>query len=142
MSSPAKRDEFVRRVRNIKVIDGDTFEAEVELGFGKVWEKVGRRKLPRFRLLGINAPETSRRGSWDNNMTETQVNAEIAKGEEAKRWLAEKLGAADEVYIQSPGWEVDNFGRVLVEVFVFDETQQGHVNATMLLLGLARPYKK
>lgn len=47
---PARR--YLRRLSVVRVIDGDTIEADVDLGFG-----VTLRKQV-FRLLGINAWET------------------------------------------------------------------------------------
>ena len=41
---------YTYQARIIKVIDGDTFDAEIDLGF-KIW------KRDRFRLFGYSAPE-------------------------------------------------------------------------------------
>lgn len=44
------RDLWIRRARCIKVIDGDTFDLEVDLGYRI-------RKTIRVRALGLDAPE-------------------------------------------------------------------------------------
>ena len=43
-------DNFIRKAQVTKVVDGDTFDAYVDLGF-TAWVKV------RFRLRGIDCPE-------------------------------------------------------------------------------------
>jgi endonuclease YncB( thermonuclease family) len=49
--------EYRYTAANLGVVDGDTFDSMVDLGFG-----VFRRE--RFRVYGINAPERGK-GGWD-----------------------------------------------------------------------------
>lgn len=43
-------DPYIRRCRILRVVDGDTLDCEIDLGFNM-------RVTERIRLLGVNAPE-------------------------------------------------------------------------------------
>ena len=83
----------------IKVVDGDTIDAMVDLGFG-TWKKV------RIRMHGINAPESR-----------TRDLEEKKKGLAAKARLIEMLEENEKHFILiSHG--VGKFGRCLGEIYV------------------------
>ena len=83
----------------VKVVDGDTIDAMVDLGFG-TWKKV------RIRMHGINAPESR-----------TRDLEEKKKGLAAKARLIELLDEVDNKFILvSHG--VGKFGRCLGEIFL------------------------
>tara|TARA_Y100000004_G_C8683543_1_gene314389 strand:+ start:37 stop:387 length:351 start_codon:yes stop_codon:yes gene_type:complete len=83
----------------VKVVDGDTIDAMVDLGFG-TWKKV------RIRMYGINAPESR-----------TRDLEEKKKGLAAKSRLVELLEEVDNKFILvSHG--VGKFGRCLGEIFL------------------------
>jgi micrococcal nuclease len=83
----------------IKVVDGDTIDAMVDLGFG-TWKKV------RIRMHGINAPESRTR-----NLEEKK------KGLAAKARLIEMLEENKNHFILiSHG--VGKFGRCLGEIYI------------------------
>ena len=89
----------------IKVVDGDTIDAMVDLGFG-TWKKV------RIRMHGINAPESRTR-----NLEEKK------KGLAAKARLIEMLEENENHFILiSHG--VGKFGRCLGEIYI-----KGHNNS-------------
>jgi len=101
----------------IRVIDGDTIDAMIDLGFN-MWAK------KRVRLNGIDTPETRTR---DLN--------EKARGIKAKERLIEILNnSGNEFIIVSQG--VDKYGRCLGEIFINDKS----VNKILLDEGLAVPY--
>ena len=82
-----------------RVVDGDTIDAMVDLGFG-TWKKV------RIRFYGINAPESR-----------TRDLEEKKRGLAAKDRLIEILKANDNKFmLKSHG--VGKFGRCLGELFV------------------------
>jgi micrococcal nuclease len=82
-----------------KVVDGDTIDAMVDLGFG-TWKKV------RIRMHGINAPESRTR-----NLEEKK------KGLAAKARLIEMLEENENRFILiSHG--VGKFGRCLGEIYI------------------------
>ena len=78
----------------VKVVDGDTIDADIDLGFGVKIKK-------RIRLAGINAPESRTR-----NLVEKKL------GLAAKDKLIEMLdGAANCFELESQ--EIGKYGRVL-----------------------------
>lgn len=98
-----------------RVVDGDTIDALVDLGFD-TWKKV------RIRMMGMNAPESR-----------TRDLEEKKRGLAAKDRLIELLG--DEGFIlQSHG--VGKYGRCLGEIFVGDL----NVNQTLIKEGHATEY--
>tara|TARA_R100000278_G_scaffold83653_1_gene64142 strand:- start:885 stop:1283 length:399 start_codon:yes stop_codon:yes gene_type:complete len=102
----------------IRVIDGDTIDALVDLGFD-VWIK------KRVRLYGINTPETR-----------TKDVEEKKAGKAAMARLVEILSESNNEFIlQSHG--VGKYGRCLGTLFIDD------TNINMLLLneGHAEEYK-
>lgn len=105
----------------VRVVDGDTVDFNVDLGFG-VWlhEK-------RFRLLGIDAPEMRL--------------AERPAGAKSKAWLHDRLSNAETIVIQSFDAKKvgrDSFGRWLVVIYA----DGVNVCEEMLKLGLAEPWRE
>lgn len=99
----------------LRIVDGDTFDALVDVGFGAY------RKI-RVRVEGINTPET--------------------KGEEKPEGLRAKLRAEQliemlDVIIQSK--KKDSFGRWISRVWLSDGRDFAQV---MLDEGFAVPYKR
>ena len=78
-----------------RVVDGDTVDAIVDLGFHTF-------AVHRFRLMGYNAPEL--RGS------------ERSKGKVASHALEELLLPHSEVLIKT--YKADSFGRYLADIFL------------------------
>jgi micrococcal nuclease len=102
----------------IRVIDGDTIDALIDLGFD-VWIK------KRIRLYGINTPETR-----------TRDLEEKKAGKEAKARLEELLEQHGGVFVlESHG--VGKYGRCLGVLFI-GET---NINTLLLSEGLAEEYK-
>jgi len=105
------------RAKLIKIIDGDTIDAKIDLGFD-VWVK------KRIRFLGINAPETRTR-----DLQEKQ------EGLKVKSRLEALLDASEGVFtLKSHG--VGKYGRVLGEIFI-NET---NINDLLLEEGLVTKY--
>ena len=105
----------------LKVVDGDTVDVIIDLGFDVFLEK-------RVRMAGVNAPESR-----------TRNLEEKAKGLKTKAWLIEKFNTEKQIIIET---SLDNqygkFGRVLGTFYVGDSLMS--VNLEMLSEGLARPY--
>ena len=106
---------YYRKAVVTNVVDGDTFDATVDLGFDVFTHQ-------RFRLIGINAPELG-----------TSV------GERSKKAL-ETLFKGKNVVIKST--KPDSFGRYLADVHL--ETENGVVKACdyMIETGNAIFYNK
>ena len=101
----------------IRVIDGDTVDALIDLGFD-VWVK------KRIRLYGIDAPETR-----------TKDLNEKAQGLLTKERLTELLEASDGVFtVSSQG--VGKYGRCLATIFI----EKQNVNELLVSEGYARRY--
>jgi len=86
----------------IKVIDGDTIDVDIDLGFG-VW-----LRKQRIRLYGIDTPESR-----------TSDDVEKIYGNAAKDYLIKWTGAG-ELTIKTHKDAKGKFGRILGEIWTFD----------------------
>lgn len=107
-------------IKITRVIDGDTVDGMIDLGFHTHTSK-------RVRFVGINAPETR-----------TRDKAEKEKGIIAKNWLKQLVEENDEFIIVSHG--TGKFGRVLGELYVVKGDRKQSVNKMMLNAGLVVEY--
>tara|TARA_R100000908_G_scaffold13571_1_gene4912 strand:- start:848 stop:1195 length:348 start_codon:yes stop_codon:yes gene_type:complete len=90
---------FEYKAKTLRVVDGDTVDAMVDLGFN-TWKKV------RIRMHGINAPESRTRDLEEKKL-----------GLAAKARLIEILNGVDNEFILiSHG--VGKFGRCLGEILI------------------------
>lgn len=122
-------DNFYRQLRNIRVLDGDTVEGDLDLGFNCMLRK------QTFRLYGVNAYETTRRGSWDNNLSEDEIKRKIAIGKEAKQKLIEMIDSSIWVFIESkvaPKKLKGKYGRWLVTLWLVDLHSKVNFNEWLL----------
>ena len=106
---------FYYAVEVLRVVDGDTVDVRIDLGFN-VWHKC------RVRLMGINAPESR-----------TRDLEEKKRGLAAKQWLIDKVDSK-EVEMQSHG--VGKYGRVLGELYI----NKVNINQLMVKEGHAEQY--
>ena len=86
------------KIRPVKIIDGDTIDAEIDLGFDIKTKK-------RIRFAGINTPESR-----------TRDLEEKARGLAAKDRVKQLLNGCDNITLQSHG--LGKFGRCLGEIFL------------------------
>ncbi len=98
----------------LRVIDGDTVEARIDLGFDT-------HRVETLRLYGINTPEL--RGESKE------------KGQAAKAWLESNLDG--EITISTIKDETGSFGRYLAVLFCDGE----NLNEKMLREKIAKPYE-
>tara|TARA_Y100001938_G_scaffold148064_1_gene230787 strand:+ start:3331 stop:3678 length:348 start_codon:yes stop_codon:yes gene_type:complete len=106
------------KAKLIRVIDGDTIDAMIDLGFD-TWV------MKRVRLYGIDAPE-----SRTKNLDEKR------QGKAATKRLAELLASTSgELIIQSHG--VGKYGRCLGTLFI----GECNINQQLLLEGHAEEYQ-
>ena len=108
---------FTYSAKILEVIDGDTVDVEIDLGFDI-------RHLVRVRLFGINTPESRTR-----NKDEKQ------KGVAAKNRLKE-LVEGKTVRIETKKDSTEKYGRYLGVVFI-DET---NINSQLIKEGHAVEY--
>lgn len=112
------QDNYIRKATVVHVVDGDTLDAEIDLGYHvKVKE--------RFRFTGINAPERGDEPGYEN----------------AKNFVKEKA-LGKEIFILSEKFERGSFHRYLGTIFYLDENGvQVNLNQQLLDEGLAKAYK-
>lgn len=111
----------------VNVVDGDTVDLIVDRGFRQLSDD-------RFRLIGIDTPETYRRTA---GLTNEQWAIEKESGLKAKQRV-ETLILNKEVLIHTE-INPDKYGRWLATVYYFDGDWKS-LNQTLLNEGLAKPY--
>ena len=107
----------------VKIVDGDTFDAIIDLGFGVSIKK-------RIRLHGINTPECRTR--------DLKIKA---KGLEAKERLRKMLSEheVEKVFIKSFG--NGKYGRLIAKVLVGERGRaKKDIAAIMIIDGYGVPY--
>ena len=112
-------NNYTYNAKLLKVIDGDTIDAMIDLGFD-IWTK------KRIRLYGLNAPET--------RTTDTEEKDRGLHSKERLNALMDEYGGL--FTIKSHG--VEKYGRCLGELWVGEE--KINVNELLLREGLAVPY--
>lgn len=109
----------------LKVIDGDTYILEVDLGFNiKVKEK--------FRLLDIDVYETSRRKSA------FITDEEIVLGKKIKDSITKKLLNRRVTIKMYKNKLKDKYGRYLTEIFYMKDGKMVHLNDEIVKNGWAK----
>ena len=101
-----------------RVVDGDTVDVDVDLGFSTILKK------QRVRMMGIDTPESR-----------TRILEEKFYGKASKAHL-ESILAEGEIQLQSHG--KGKFGRILGELFVEDSSYS--INQQMIDEHHAVPY--
>ena len=101
-----------------RIIDGDTVDLDIDLGFGVTLTH-------RVRLKDLNAAETK-----------TLDLEEKAKGLVAKEWLKKELSREGEWIIETI--KEDKYGRILGTLYLVGDPVT--VNERMLNEGIAKPY--
>jgi len=111
------QDNYIRKAKCINVVDGDTIDVDIDLGFYTTIRQ-------RFRLLRVNTPEI--------------YGEEKLKGLISKSFTQTKL-LNKEIVFQST--KTDSFKRWLAEVWYIDENgNQVNISDELLANHLAEPY--
>ena len=116
------KDPYIYRIKQItKVIDGDTIDADIDLGFDISLSK-------RIRLAGVDTPESR---TADTN--------EKKYGLESKEWLKHKVESAKNILIKTELPDsTEKYGRIIGHLFVND--QESSLNDQMIVEGYAWTY--
>ena len=116
------KDPYIYRIREIhKVVDGDTIDADIDLGFDISLTK-------RIRLAGIDTPESRT----------TDAN-EKKLGLESKDWLKNRLQFAKDIIIRTELPDsTEKYGRIIGHLFINGE--EVSVNNQMISEGYAWEY--
>jgi micrococcal nuclease len=110
-------DNYIRKATVVNVVDGDTIDLDIDLGFYTTIRQ-------RIRLLRINTPEI--------------FGEEKPQGLISKAYVTDKL-LGKEVFFMTV--KTDSFKRWLAEVWYKDETgAQININDELVEKGLAVPY--
>jgi micrococcal nuclease len=113
------------RAKVIKVIDGDTADVDIDLGFDVVLKK------QRIRFMGIDTPESR-----------TSDEVEKMYGNMAKDFVKSFLKDGEYVTLKTFRDDRGKFGRVLGDFSVYDSEKDRYVDLTKLMIEkhLAVPY--
>lgn len=118
----ADKDPYIYRIKNVlRVVDGDTIDADIDLGFSISLEK-------RIRLAGIDTPE-----SRTKDLKEKEL------GIDAKNWLKHRLEDAEDIIIRTELPDsTEKYGRIIGHLYVNGE--DASLNNQMITEGYALAY--
>jgi micrococcal nuclease len=102
-------------VKIVKVIDGDTVDVDIDLGFG-IW-----LRGERVRLYGIDTPESR-----------TRDKVEKRYGLYAKNYLKSYLGKTSTLRTKKDG--KGKFGRILGEFIVYDAAKDAYRSVNQMMV--------
>ena len=116
------KDPYIYRIKQVlKVVDGDTIDASIDLGFDISLDK-------RIRLAGIDTPESRT----------ADVN-EKKYGLQSKEWLKHKVENAKNILIKTELPDsTEKYGRIIGHLFIND--QEASLNDQMITEGMAWTY--
>ena len=116
------KDPYIYRIKSVtKVVDGDTIDADIDLGFDISLSK-------RIRLAGIDTPESR-----------TTNAKEKAMGLESKEWLKKALEGAKDILIKTELPDsTEKYGRIIGHLFI--NGQETSLNNQMIAEGYALAY--
>ncbi len=118
-------DKYIYRAKLERVIDGDTVDALIDVGFD-IWVK------KRIRFMGLDA--------WESRTRDLE---EKKKGLAAKARVIELLSETSSKpgYFRLKSHGVGKYGRVLGELFILDlEENPININETLITEGHAYTY--
>jgi len=116
------KDPYIYRIRSIhKVVDGDTIDADIDLGFDISLTK-------RIRLAGVDTPESR-----------TSDANEKKYGLQSKEWLKHRVEFAKDILIKTelPN-STEKYGRIIGHLFINGEATS--LNNQMIVEGYAWEY--
>jgi micrococcal nuclease len=109
------------KVSVVKVVDGDTLDVDIDLGFGMSYKK------QRVRMMGIDTPESR-----------TRDKVEKLFGKASKKHLKKLLESAESISLISH--DKGKFGRILGEIYIHNDDAELNVNQKMIDDCHAVPY--
>jgi micrococcal nuclease len=117
-----RRDMFEYRVKQVtKVVDGDTIDVDIDLGFSISYSQ-------RLRLAGIDTPESRTTDKFEKTL-----------GIESKDYLKHKLKDSKDIVVKTEKPDSsEKYGRILGWVYVDGNTKS--INEQMIEDGYAWSY--
>ena len=116
------KDPYIYRIKSVgKVVDGDTIDAVIDLGFDISLTK-------RIRLAGIDTPESRTADAYEKKL-----------GLQAKDWLKHRLEFAKDIIIKTELPDsTEKYGRIIGHLYI--NGQEVSVNNQMIAEGYAWNY--
>jgi micrococcal nuclease len=119
-------DKYIYRAKLDRVVDGDTIDAMIDVGFN-IWVK------KRIRYMGVDA--------WESRTRDLEEKKMGLAAKARNKELLEKVSAKSG-YFRLKSHGVGKYGRVLGEIFIQDsEGKQYNVNEQLKIEGHAYVYE-
>jgi len=118
-------DKYIYREKLERVVDGDTIDALIDVGFD-IWVK------KRIRYMGID--------TWESRTRDLEEKKKGLAAKERNKELLEKVSSKPG-YFRLKSHGVGKYGRVLGEIFIMDtEGKQYNINEQLKTEGHAYEY--
>ena len=118
-------DKYIYRAKLDRVVDGDTVDALIDVGFD-IWFK------KRIRFKGLD--------TWESRTRNLEEKALGLKAKARTKELLEKVSSKSG-YFRIKSYGLGKYGRVLADVFIIDKDgKQWNVNETLISEGHAYVY--
>ena len=118
-------DKYIYRAKLDRVVDGDTVDALIDVGFD-IWFK------KRIRFKGVD--------TWESRTRNLEEKALGLKAKARTKELLEKESSKSG-YFRIKSYGLGKYGRVLGEIFIMDKDgKQWNVNETLISEGHAYVY--
>ena len=118
-------DKYIYRAKLDRVVDGDTVDALIDVGFD-IWFK------KRIRFMGLD--------TWESRTRDLEEKKLGKLAKERTRQLLEDISSKSG-YFRLKSHGLGKYGRVLGEIFIMDKDgKQWNVNETLIAEGHAYVY--
>ena len=118
-------EKYIYRAKLVRVVDGDTVDALIDVGFD-IWFK------KRIRFKGVD--------TWESRTRNLEEKALGLKAKARTKELLESVSSKSG-YFRLKSYGTGKYGRVLGELFVMDkEGKQWNINETLISEGHAYVY--
>ena len=118
-------DKYIYRAKLDRVVDGDTVDALIDVGFD-IWFK------KRIRFKGVD--------TWESRTRNLEEKALGLKAKARTKELLEKISSKSG-YFRIKSYGLGKYGRVIADVFIEDKDgKQWNVNKTLISEGHAYVY--
>ncbi len=118
-------EKYIYKAKLDRVVDGDTVDALIDVGFD-IWFK------KRIRFKGVD--------TWESRTRNLEEKALGLKAKARTKELLEKVSSKSG-YFRIKSYGLGKYGRVLADVFIMDKDgKQWNVNETLITEGHAYVY--
>ena len=118
-------EKYIYRAKLVRVVDGDTVDALIDVGFD-IWFK------KRIRFKGLD--------TWESRTRNLEEKALGLKAKARTKELLESVSSKSG-YFRLKSYGLGKYGRVLGELFIMDkEGKQWNINETLISEGHAYVY--